>query len=114
MILADPAAALAEIETNGDPARRFALAFQRGSVSVGMYAPRGQDFQTPHAQDELYVVYRGTGEFLLGADRRRFAAGSVLFAPAGAPHRFENFSEDFATWVLFFGPEGGEHVEATQ
>ena len=23
-------------------------------------------------------------------------------------HRFKNFSEDFAIWVLFYGPEGGE------
>jgi hypothetical protein len=24
------------------------------------------------------------------------------------PHRFENFSDDLALWVFFYGPEGGE------
>jgi len=23
-------------------------------------------------------------------------------------HRFENFTDDFATWVIFYGEEGGE------
>jgi len=32
----------------------------------------------------------------------------MLFVPAGVEHRFENFSDDFATWVIFYGPEGGE------
>jgi hypothetical protein len=26
----------------------------------------------------------------------------------GVEHRFEAFSEDFAVWVFFYGPEGGE------
>ena len=29
-------------------------------------------------------------------------------AAAGVEHRFENFSDDFAVWVFFYGPEGGE------
>jgi hypothetical protein len=24
------------------------------------------------------------------------------------PHRFEDFTHDFGTWVIFYGPEGGE------
>jgi mannose-6-phosphate isomerase-like protein (cupin superfamily) len=34
--------------------------------------------------------------------------GTFLFVPAGQPHRFEDFSDDLAVWVLFYGPEGGE------
>jgi len=26
-------------------------------------------------------------------------------------HRFEEFSNDFAVWVFFYGPEGGELQE---
>jgi len=33
---------------------------------------------------------------------------SLLFVPAGVEHRFEHFSEDFSTWVVFYGPRGGE------
>jgi mannose-6-phosphate isomerase-like protein (cupin superfamily) len=34
--------------------------------------------------------------------------GDALFVPATMKHHFENFSEDFATWVIFYGKEGGE------
>jgi mannose-6-phosphate isomerase-like protein (cupin superfamily) len=42
--------------------------------------------------------------------RETFGPGDFLFAPAGVEHRFEDFSKDFATWVLFYGPEGGEQA----
>ena len=35
-------------------------------------------------------------------------SGSFVFVAAGQEHRFEQFSADFAVWVFFFGPEGGE------
>ena len=31
-----------------------------------------------------------------------------LFVPAGAPHHFEDFSQDFVTWVVFYDPPEGE------
>lgn len=87
---------------------RYATLFQRGSLSVELYAPQGEDLQTPHAQDELYVVLSGSGEFLNGDERHPFRPGDVLFVPAGVEHRFLNFTDDFQTWVIFYGPEGGE------
>jgi len=75
---------------------------------VEIYKPRQTDKQTPHLQDELYVVISGSGEFLNGTVRAPFQPGDILFARAGVEHRFENFTEDFATWVIFYGPEGGE------
>jgi mannose-6-phosphate isomerase-like protein (cupin superfamily) len=50
----------------------------------------------------------GRGQFRNGGERHPFAQGDVLFVPAGVTHRFEEFSDDFAAWVLFYGPEGGE------
>jgi mannose-6-phosphate isomerase-like protein (cupin superfamily) len=79
-----------------------------GSMRTELYAPRGTDPQQPHAQDELYFIQRGSGEFVQGNARCRFAAGDAFFVPAGQHHRFENFSDDFATWVVFWGPSGGE------
>ncbi len=73
-----------------------------------IYAPRRCDPQTPHEQDELYVVVSGSGEFVNGDERHTFGPGDVLFVPAGVPHRFEDFTGDFQTWVIFHGPEGGE------
>lgn len=79
-----------------------------GSMIVEYYAPRGTDRQRPHTRDELYVIATGTGTFLNGDTRHPFAPGDVLFVPAGVVHRFEDFADDFATWVIFYGPEGGE------
>ena len=88
---------------------RFVELFRHGTLSVELYAPRGTDPQTPHSRDEAYVVVQGRGIFWDGEARRPFEPGAFLFVRAGRPHRFEDFSEDFAVWVLFYGPLGGEH-----
>jgi mannose-6-phosphate isomerase-like protein (cupin superfamily) len=93
--------------------QRFVVAFERGTLSVELYAPRGFDAQTPHRRDEVYVVVRGQGEFVIEANRHPFRAGDLLFAAAGVAHRFENFTDDLAVWVIFYGPDGGESVEST-
>jgi mannose-6-phosphate isomerase-like protein (cupin superfamily) len=90
----------------------FVVAFEHGTLSVEMFAPRGRDTQTPHRRDEVYVVVRGEGYFVNGPDRHRFGPGDLLFVPAGVEHRFEEFTDDLAVWVLFYGPDGGEHEEA--
>lgn len=92
-----------------DPnAPRAVPAFMHGSLQVKIYAPRGSDPQQPHPQDELYVVLKGRGQFACGEERWPFVEGDALFAPAGVAHRFEDFSDDLALWVFFYGPEGGE------
>lgn len=92
------------------PGSRSALLMQHGSMKLRYYAPPGSDPQMPHEQDELYVVASGRGTFFVAGQRVPFGPGDVLFAPAGAEHRFEGFSEDFATWVVFYGPPGGERA----
>jgi len=89
---------------------RFAVALQRGSLTVEFYAPRGSDPQKPHTRDEVYVVIRGRGQFRSGDGREPFGPGDVLFVPAGLEHRFEDFSDDLDVWVVFYGPEGGEQA----
>nr|MBV6631204.1 cupin domain-containing protein [Oceanococcus sp. HetDA_MAG_MS8] len=70
--------------------------------------PVERDRQSPHDRDEIYVVARGRGRFYNGEATVSVEAGSFLFVPAGVEHRFEQFSEDFAVWVFFYGPQGGE------
>ena len=92
-----------------DPAnRRYRDLLTHGSMRVGLYALRESDPQQPHDQDEVYIVASGTGEFVNGDERMAFEPGDVIFVAAGVEHRFENFSDDFQTWVVFWGPEGGE------
>jgi len=87
---------------------RSAPMFEHGTLLLKFYAPRRSDKQTPHTRDEVYVVAQGRGIFFDGGERRPFTAGDTLFVAAGTTHRFEEFSEDFGTWVMFYGPEGGE------
>jgi len=83
---------------------------RRGSVDVEFYSPHLMDLQQPHERDELYVVMRGNGVLSVGSVEHRFVTGDVLFVPAKAEHRFTTFSADFATWVIFYGPAGGERT----
>ncbi len=83
-------------------------AMAHGSMSVILFAPCDRDHQTSHDQDELYVVIAGHGVLVVGDDRTPFATGDVLFVAAHRVHRFEAFSDDFATWAIFWGPKGGE------
>eukprot|EP01037_Dinobryon_pediforme_P016266 gene16266-16445_t len=69
-------------------------------MSVEIYRPAYADHQTPHLQDELYVVISGSGFFVNNGERAAFQQGDVLFVPAGTDHRFENFTDDFLTWFL--------------
>jgi mannose-6-phosphate isomerase-like protein (cupin superfamily) len=87
---------------------RFAYALRHGTMKLGLYAPVNEDTQTPHKQDELYIVASGNGEFVKNGERRRFGPHDAIFVEAGVEHRFENFSADFQAWVIFWGPEGGE------
>jgi mannose-6-phosphate isomerase-like protein (cupin superfamily) len=63
---------------------------------------------TPHAQDEIYVVVRGHGVLFHDGRRDAFKAGDLMFVAAGVEHRFEDYSEDLAVWVIFYGAAGGE------
>jgi mannose-6-phosphate isomerase-like protein (cupin superfamily) len=91
------------------PAGNLAVpVFSHGSLIVEIYTPQEVDRQTPHTRDELYVVSRGRAKFFDGASRVDVEAGAFVFVPAGQIHRFEDFTDDFAVWVAFYGPEGGE------
>src|SRR5262249_50889989 len=68
-------------------------------------APRGGDPQTPHDRDELYMVASGSGRFRVGDRAEPFAPGALLYVGAHETHRFEDFTDDFATWVVFYGPQ---------
>ncbi len=86
------------------PGRLSKQVFDTGEIELRHYAPQGVDPQVPHDRDELYVVISGHGVFERVGERVQFAPGDVLFAAAHEPHRFVDFTPDFATWVLFYGP----------
>ena len=85
------------------PAGRFDVEpFKKENVTLVFFAPRGRDYQTFHEEDEFYFIARGAGELVIENERFACAPGDAFFVPAKREHRFENFSEDFATWAIFF------------
>ena len=91
-----------------EPGRLSALRLRHGTLELRWYAPKGTDPQTPHDRDEVYVVVSGSGTFVRGTERVTFGPGDALFVPAYETHRFMDFTPDFGTWVMFYGPVGGE------
>jgi mannose-6-phosphate isomerase-like protein (cupin superfamily) len=92
----------------------FVVAHEHGTLKIELFAPRGVDTQSPHSQDEVYVVVSGAGHFVSGPNRAPFGPGDLLFVPAGVEHHFEDFTNDLAVWVIFYGPEGGEAAQEGQ
>jgi mannose-6-phosphate isomerase-like protein (cupin superfamily) len=97
------------IDTLKQSGNEFAVLFQHGSLSVELYKPDGVDKQLPHTRDEAYLIVSGTGKFNLEDEITTVAPGDFLFVPAKARHHFFDFTVGFTTWVLFYGPEGGEN-----
>ncbi|MEO9894599.1 cupin domain-containing protein [Aurantibacter sp.] len=87
---------------------KFLTVFEHGSLAVEVYKPEQIDYQQPHTRDEVYVIIAGSGSFYNNGTTTTFSTGDFLFVKAGHEHRFENFTDDFVTWVIFYGPEGGE------
>jgi mannose-6-phosphate isomerase-like protein (cupin superfamily) len=87
---------------------QFHYPIRHGSMHAGLYAPKMEDDQSPHSQDELYVIASGSGRFVKGDEHIAFVPQDVPFVKAGIDHRFEDFTDDFATWLIFWGSEGGE------
>lgn len=77
------------------------------TMSAGLYAldAGSADPQVPHAQDEIYLVVSGRASITVGEETTSVARGSVVFVPAGTPHRFHHISEDLRVMVVFSPPE---------
>ena len=83
-------------------------ALARGGLTLELFAPRGIDHQTAHAQDELYIVIADSATLDIEGVEHECAPGDALFVPARVPHRFVRISDDFATWAVFWGESIGK------
>ena len=84
--------------------------FANGDASLSLFAPRGEDRQAAHAQDEFYLVASGHAELHVretagGTRVLQARPGDALHVAAGIEHRFHAISADFAAWVVFFPQE---------
>ena len=98
----------AQADIPGPYGEHATTVLQRGTVDVALSMPTAPVQQTPHAQDEIYVILRGSAIAMHDGKRETCAAGDLVFIAAGTEHQFQDTSEDFAVWRIFYGPEGGE------
>ena len=86
-------------------ANDWAEHFTVPALSVGTYCipAGGADDQTPHDEDEIYVVTAGRARITTPQGVAGVNPGSVIFVPAGEEHRFIDVTEDLALLVVF-GP----------
>ena len=72
-------------------------------LSVGTYSipAGGTDTQTPHTEDEIYVVPCGRAVIHTPAPAAPVSPGSVIFVPAGEEHRFTGITENLTLLVIF-------------
>jgi mannose-6-phosphate isomerase-like protein (cupin superfamily) len=81
------------------------------ALSVGTYCipAGGLDTQSPHTEDEIYVVTAGRAKIVTPDGTAEVGPGSVIFVPAGEEHRFDEVTEDLALLVVF-GPAYGSRT----
>ena len=99
------------------PRRRFEeqlgeYILRHGTMRMMLYRPDRPNIQQPHAQDELYIIVEGSGTFTKAGETHAFGPGDAIFVEAGTEHRFEDFDEKLLSWVIFWGPDGGEEGDA--
>ena len=95
----------------GPAGEHAASLLERGTLKVKLSCPVPPNRQSPHEQDELYVIMQGHGVLVHDSRRDVVELGDLCFVAAGTEHHFEDFSEDLAVWVIFYGPMGGEVQE---
>jgi mannose-6-phosphate isomerase-like protein (cupin superfamily) len=87
---------------SGEP-NDFVVHLDVADMSVGTYCipVGGDDDQTPHSEDEIYVVTAGHARIVTGDGTAEVGPGDVIFVPAGEVHRFVDITADLALLVVF-------------
>src|SRR6476469_9099725 len=81
-------------------------------LSLGTYCipAGGVDDQSPHTEDEIYVVKTGRATLVTTSETAPVGQGSVIYVPAGEEHRFTDVTEDLALIVVFAPPYGSRSL----
>ena len=94
---------LAELEHKipANPDAPYVIAFSEKAALTVLYKPGAADRQTPHEQDEVYVIARGAATLEVLGDVSPLQKGDAAFVAARCPHRFIDISPDFLCWAIF-------------
>ena len=93
---------------SGDEPNDWIVHLTTSDLSLGTYSipAGGTDDQSPHTEDEIYVVKTGRATLVTDSGTAPVAPGSVIYVPAGETHRFTDVTEDLALIVVFAPPYG--------
>ena len=94
----------------GDPSdlNHWVVHLESEDLSLGTYSipAGGLDDQSPHAEDEIYVVQSGRATLVTSSGAVEVGPGAVVFVPAGETHLFRVILEDLTLIVVFAPPYG--------
>jgi mannose-6-phosphate isomerase-like protein (cupin superfamily) len=104
-----PALEVARAELQERTGELYLEFLRRDSLSCGLYVlePGGDDPQTPHQEDEVYVVLAGRARLIVAGRDQPVGPGSVVFVARTVPHRFADVTERLSVLVLFAPAESG-------
>ena len=73
------------------------------ALSAGLYVLEAgaTDPQSPHDQDEVYVVMAGRGVIRVAGEDSEVGPGSAVYVAAGVEHRFHSIAERLQLMVVF-------------
>lgn len=88
---------------------RYTEVVRSSALSAGVYrlAAGAPDGQSPHGEDEVYVVTAGAADLEVDGRRTAVRPGSVAYVPRRVPHRFVDITADLEVAVVFAPPESG-------
>jgi mannose-6-phosphate isomerase-like protein (cupin superfamily) len=91
---------------DGTEPNHWVVHMNSDDLTVGTYSipAGGLDDQTPHTEDEIYVVQAGRATLVTGSGSAEVGPGSVVFVPAAEAHQFTEIVEDLALLVMFAPP----------
>jgi mannose-6-phosphate isomerase-like protein (cupin superfamily) len=95
---------LTALEAERAASGRAYLEFLRvPALSVGLYTLEAGavDGQSPHTEDEVYVVMAGRARIAVGGEVREVGPGSVVYVAATVPHLFHDITERLEILVVF-------------
>jgi len=84
----------------------YEIVHRSPGLEIGVYvlvAPE-PDRQSPHEDDEVYVVLDGRGTLVVEDEQIPVEDGKAVFVPAGAEHRFTGY-EGLSVLVIFRRPD---------
>ena len=93
----------AETRATRDSGERYREFLRVPALSAAMYVLPGgsEDTQTPHREDEVYLVTRGAGRVQVGGESADIGPGSLIYVGKDVEHRFSDFSDDLEILVIF-------------